>query len=146
MFKLHALWLVGLVACGPSLHLPMTAAELVRAHDGRALILYLSQPSADPVVCDASSPGPHIAADDAVDRVLVEGLRDGAIRPTIWRACVERILASADRAGQTALLDGIVGAYGEVIGDRQIERDPRMQAGSPPGSPPPRCAPRRGAA
>ncbi|HSR97758.1 MAG TPA: hypothetical protein VLM79_11945 [Kofleriaceae bacterium] len=128
MFQLRVLWLVVLVACGPSFHLPMSAAELAAAHDGHALILYLSQPSADPVVCDASAAGPHIAVDDAVERALVDGLRDGAIEPRIWRACTEPMLASADRAGRTALLDRIVDAYTEVITAPQIERDPRAQA------------------
>jgi hypothetical protein len=120
--------LVAVAACATSFHAPMTAAELVRAHDASALIVYLGQPSADPAVCDAAAAGPHIVVDDAVDRTLVDALRDGKIPPPIWRACADRILASGDRAGRAHLLDEILRSYPQLLAAPAIEHDPAVQA------------------
>ena len=101
------LWLIVMAACGGGggFHLPMSAAELGRTHDARALALYLSQPGADPTVCDASAPGPHAVSDDGVGRVLVDALRARTVRPAVWRACVDQIFASAGRGVSGAVLD-----------------------------------------
>ena len=127
-----AVWTTGLalvtsLGCGPTLHLPMTAADLAHSHDRHALPMYLSQPRADPAVCDASAPGPHVMIDDEGTRALVGAMVDGQVAPPVWRSCVDRIFASAGRAGQTQLLDEIARGYGALLGDpaRRIEKQRR---------------------
>jgi hypothetical protein len=106
----------------------MTAAQLAAAGEPPALVAYLGQPGADPAVCDAGSPGPHVAIDDATDRALVDALRDGALAPAAWSACAERILASATAPGQRSLLEAVLAGYSRVLADPAVERDPRVQA------------------
>ena len=106
--------------CAPTYHLPMTASQLAAAREPAALVAYLGQPGADPAVCDAGSPGPHVAIDDATDRALVDALRDGSLAPPAWTACAERILASADAARQRSLLEAVLAGYRRVLVDPAV--------------------------
>jgi hypothetical protein len=115
-------------ACAPSYRLPLTAAQLAAAREPAALVAYLAQPGADPAVCDAGSPGSHVAIDEAAGGALVVALRDGTLAPAAWTACAERILASADRSRQRSLLEAVLAGYRSVLADRAVERDPRVQA------------------
>src|SRR5262249_4442644 len=115
-------------ACGPAFHLPMTATELAQTRDGRALILYLSQPAADPAVCDAAAEGPHIAVDEAAAGALSDALADGTLKPAIWRACVDQVLASAGRSVRIAVLDGMLRVYPRVLENRALDADRNVQA------------------
>lgn len=122
--KRSLVWCAVLAACGGGgLRLPMTAQDLARTHDPKALALYLTQPGADPMVCDASGPGPHAAGDDRVAPLLVDGLRARTIRPAVWRACVTQIFGSAGRAVSGALVVAIMRAIPPTL-DARVDADP----------------------
>lgn len=107
---------------------PASGAELAGARDAGALVRYLSQPAADPSVCDRASPGPHIAIDDEIERALVDAIRTGKLAPDPWRACVDQIFATGSEGRRTSLLDRIAQAYTAVLSESAIERDSRIQA------------------
>src|SRR6185295_7205425 len=91
--KLQVLFVV-MAGCAGHFPLPMTANELVHYDSGPALIAYLGQPDASPMVCDLRAQGPHIPAFTPEIRLaLVDGLVGGALTPELWRRCVDLALA-----------------------------------------------------
>jgi hypothetical protein len=52
----------------------------------------------------------------------VEGLWKLRLAPTIWRACVDRIVGGADRDGAAAMLDEVAARYVERLTDVRTER------------------------
>src|SRR6187549_4283980 len=97
---------LGTEACAASFPHPMTASDLARLASGDALVAYLHGPGASSAVCDLQASGPHLMRFDAgIAAALVDGLADGRIEPDLWRACADRVLATATPAGAAALFD-----------------------------------------
>jgi hypothetical protein len=119
------MWVSVLAACGTKFALPMTADQAVQYNSGPALVAYLGQPDASAGICDLESTSTAhlhgVTADER--RALVDGFKDGAISPTVWKKCVktlERELPPEDRA---TLVDALLGAYGSLL-DKDLETNP----------------------
>src|SRR5262245_6122152 len=126
-----ALVLFGLAAagCAAPFPRPMTASDLARLDSGDALVAYLHAPGASPAVCDLRASGPHLTHFDAgVATTLVDALADGRIEPDLWRACADRVLASAPPAGAAALFDATTRGYRDLFGNHDLETSPALQA------------------
>src|SRR4029077_10262569 len=59
---------------------------------------------------------------------LVEGLDDGTIPPSLWRACADKMVRSADSPSAVRLLDRVVAAYARAITAQRVEANASMQA------------------
>jgi hypothetical protein len=119
---MNKLPLLGLaVAACTRLPVPLTAAD-VPAGGAPALVGYLSQPDANPAVCDGVGPQHPLFGGDPAE-ALGEGLRDGRIPPRRWAACASRILDHGDW-----LLGPITTDYARLATDPVLERSSLMQA------------------
>jgi hypothetical protein len=114
------------IGCARTYRLPMTATDLARQREPDALVVYLGQRGADPDVCGDFDAG--------VGPPLVAALRAGRVAPTVWRACLDRLLEGADRraAVTAAIADGYAaapeGPVREVLGRAYLERPPGGEA------------------
>jgi hypothetical protein len=117
-----------LSACVPWFPQPLTAVDLEQYNSGAALVAYLAQPAADPTVCDMGSQGPHIRKLWAEDsEALVDGLVDGRVAKSVWRACTSALLRSAPSAVMPAFLNAAGRGYRKLITREGFERDYEAQ-------------------
>ena len=116
--------------CAERVPLPITATELRQQWSGPALIAYLGQPDASAAVCDLRPPRPGLIVSIPADvrETLVDGLVEGTVPPVLWRACVERMLRTADGASVALLLDQVAHSYGRALSDQNLETNPTLQA------------------
>ncbi len=126
-------WLLMVVVaagCVEALPVPLTATELRQHWTGAALVAYLGQPDASAAVCDLPSPQPGAGApiSDFMTERLVDGLGDGTIPPPLWRACVDKMVRSADSPSAVRLLDRVVTTYARAITAQRLEADTSLQA------------------
>jgi len=120
---------LGAAGCAASFPRPMTAGDLARLDSGEALVAYLHAPGASPAVCDLRASGPHLTHFDAgVATALVDGLADGRIEPDLWRACADRVLASAPPVAAAALFDAVAHGYRDLFKNHDLETSPALQA------------------
>jgi hypothetical protein len=96
------------IGCATHFVRPLSGADLQRYDSAPALVAYLSQPDADPAVCDLSSEGPHVVTvTPAFARELVSDLAHGGLAPEPFAACVRRLLTSAERDRAADLMDAM---------------------------------------
>jgi hypothetical protein len=120
---------LGAVGCAAPFPSPMTASDVARISSGDAMVAYLQGPGASPAVCDLRASGPHLTRFDVgVAAALVDGLADGRIAPDLWRACADRVLASAPPADAAALFDAAAHGYRELFRNHELETSPALQA------------------
>lgn len=125
-------WLVLCAAlgsgCFEALPRPMTAAGMTAFDSGAALVHYLGQADASPVVCDLRAQGPHLTAlREDTRATLVASLREGQVPPALWRRCVAALLRSAPPEASASLLDDIGWAYRRLLRSEELERSPHLQ-------------------
>jgi hypothetical protein len=119
---------VGLGGCLPELPHPVTAADVASLDSGGALVAYLGQRDANPVVCNSRSGGGHLSHfDQPKSEELVAGLHDGRVDPGLWRRCVEAAFDARSPADGVALLDAIGHGYLELATDSDLEKSPALQ-------------------
>ncbi|HRI48611.1 MAG TPA: hypothetical protein PLW65_00400, partial [Pseudomonadota bacterium] len=122
------LWLGLLGGCAHHFTLPMTASELAQHDSGPALVAYLSQPDASPVVCDLGTGGPHLSAlDEDKTSWLLRGLLDGQIGPGVWQRCASALLRSAPAELAASLLDAVGSAHRKLLRRSELEQSPILQ-------------------
>jgi hypothetical protein len=108
--------------CAAHFRLPMTAAELAYWDSGPALVAYLGQPDASPVVCNVHAKGPHLSVcTPDISRKLVKGLTGGKIKPDLWQRCVALLMGRAPVDAGVAFLESVSSAYVDVLHDEQFE-------------------------
>ena len=119
----------GLLMCGCAAHfpLPMTSAKLAEYDSGPALVAYLAQPDASPIVCDLRARGPHISrpTPDILD-ALVDGLGSGKTDPTLWRRCIDVLLKGLPRDQAQPLFDELARVYRKALRGSDIEQSPAV--------------------
>lgn len=110
--------------CAQRFSLPMTAADLLQHDSGAALVAYLGQPDADPMVCDRHAPGPHLSRlDGRALPALVRGLTEGQVAPTLWLHCAAALLRSGSSYGDSAsLFDAVADGYRKLITASDFEK------------------------
>lgn len=106
--------------------LPMTASELRGYPEPEGLVAYLSQPAATAAVCE---PGPGCAArlDAPTRKALARALRDGALPPARWRACMAGLLRGAAPAEARAALEAVLEDAVDALGAKGFETDRAAQ-------------------
>lgn len=110
--------LVASLACGTGYRPVVSAGEVADSQrPGKLLVAYLSQTSADPVVCDVNrSDGPAVTVVNAsVARTLGDAFAAGVITPERWADCSLRLWSGAGLELQEALGDELVDRLGDAI-------------------------------
>ena len=121
---------VALVAggCVPVFPMPMTATQFAQANSGAALVAYLGQPDAGPSVCDLANRGPHLTLVNAETlELLGDGLREGRVKPELWRRCIEALLKGLQRPEAVGLMDVMGTTYRALLRDGDFEQNPLLQ-------------------
>jgi hypothetical protein len=125
----HLAFLVVVSGCAHQFELPMTAAQFATYNSGPALVAYLAQPDASPVVCDQHARGPHLGTLDPEMRdSLLDALSDGRIEPSLWRRCANELLRSAPQTDRAAFIDAVGRFYRKILKSRSFETSPERQA------------------
>jgi hypothetical protein len=125
--------LVVIAGCAPAaLPLPMTAEQAVGYNSGAALVAYLSQPDANADLCAIAPGGGHLHALTPDERgAFVAGLRDGTIKPVLWKRCAKQLALHLGDDDRAALFDAVLDAYGAML-HAKLDNDPaaveRVQA------------------
>lgn len=119
--------LPALLACSARYPVPFTAAAMVQAASGDALVHYLEQPGAATSVCDRNARGPHFTPRDRGDLDdFVQGVR--SVSSDRWQRCAMLMLKSAPAPDAAALLEAVVHQYHRHLANPSIERDAAAQA------------------
>ncbi|HJX52721.1 MAG TPA: hypothetical protein VJ801_08150, partial [Polyangia bacterium] len=121
--------LIGFLVCGCAAEfpLPMTAGQLHQYDSGPALVAYLAQSDASPIVCDLQARSPHVSRMTADMRAaLVDGMVDGTINPVLWRRCVDVLLKRLPRDEIPPLFDELERAYRKILDDSDLEENPSL--------------------
>ena len=127
MQRFTLLTVVALAGCAAPLPLPMTAGQLTRYDSGPALVAYLGQRDASPVVCDLRARGPHLTAlTPEVRDALVDGLVEGRIEPALWRRCVEGLVKGLAHEEAASLSDALARADRSLLAKPALQSDPAL--------------------
>ena len=103
----------------------MTAGQMIQIDSGPALLAYLAQPDASPIVCDLRARSPHITRVTAdIRRALVDGLVKAKVAPALWRRCVDVLLKGLPPDEVSPLFDELGRAYQRMLADSELERSP----------------------
>ncbi len=121
--------LIGFLVCGCGAHfpVPMTAGQLAQVDSGPALVAYLAQSDASPIVCDLRARGPHIQEmNPDIRSSLLNGLVEGKIDPILWRRCVDVLLKRLPRDEVPPWFDDVGRAYRKMLTDSDLEKSPAL--------------------